>query len=69
MIVEDDGVGCSNQDELNEHRGSQHDNGQARTRTRLRRTHEADIAGTSVSQSSSAVLDLRRVTRKSSRPT
>ncbi|XP_058781767.1 uncharacterized protein LOC131655994 [Vicia villosa] len=69
MIV-DDGVGCSNQDELNEHRGSQHDNGRAQTRTtRLRRTHEADIAGTSASQSSSAVPDLRRVTRKSSRPT
>ncbi|KAL5076307.1 hypothetical protein RYX36_015291 [Vicia faba] len=69
-IVEDDEVGCSNQDELNEHRGSQHDNRRAQTRTRLCRTHEADIAGpSSNSQSSSAVTDLRRVTRKSSRPT
>ncbi|KAI5403972.1 hypothetical protein KIW84_051201 [Lathyrus oleraceus] len=29
MIVEDDGVGCSNQNELNEHRESQHDNERA----------------------------------------
>ncbi|KAK2442783.1 hypothetical protein P8452_21230 [Trifolium repens] len=66
-IVEDDGVGCSNQDELNEQRGSQHDNGRAQTRTRSRRTHEADTVGHGASQSSSAVSDMTRVTRKSSR--
>ncbi|GAU41786.1 hypothetical protein TSUD_137150 [Trifolium subterraneum] len=66
-IVEDDGVGCSNQGELNERRGSQHDNGWAQTRSRSRRTREADTVGPGASQSSSAVSDFTRVTRKSSR--
>lgn len=66
-IVEDEEVGCSNQDELNEHIESQRDSGQARKRNRPHRTNEADRVGLDASQSSSAVSDLRRVTRKSSR--
>lgn len=68
-IVEDDAVGCSNQDELNEPTESQHDNGRARTRTRSRSTLEADTVGPDASQSSSGVSDLRRITRKYSRRT
>ncbi|KAI5426556.1 hypothetical protein KIW84_032117 [Lathyrus oleraceus] len=49
MIVEDDRVGCSNQNKLNEYRESHHDNERARRRARLRRTHEADIAGPTAS--------------------
>ncbi|KAK7401132.1 hypothetical protein VNO78_12448 [Psophocarpus tetragonolobus] len=65
--VVDDEVGCNNQDELNENRESQHINGIPRKRGRGRRTDDADTGGSGTSQSSAAISDFRRVTRKSAR--
>jgi len=65
--VVDDEVGCSNQDELNENRETQNDNVLVRKKRRGRQTDEAETRDSGASQSSTANLDLRRVTRNSAR--
>ncbi|KAK7306754.1 hypothetical protein VNO77_44710 [Canavalia gladiata] len=65
--VVDDEVGCSNQDELNECRGSQHGNELARKRRRACGNDNADVRGSGESQSSTTISDTRRITRRSAR--
>ncbi|KAK7333917.1 hypothetical protein VNO80_30698 [Phaseolus coccineus] len=66
-VVVDDEVGCSNQDELNENREIQNDNVLTRKRRRGRQTDEVETGEPGASQSSAAILGLRRVTRNSAR--
>ncbi|XP_027913555.1 non-structural maintenance of chromosomes element 1 homolog isoform X1 [Vigna unguiculata] len=66
-VVVDDGVGCSNQDELNENKEIQNGNVLGRKRRRGRQTDDAETGGPGASQSSAAISGLRRVTRNSAR--
>lgn len=65
-VVDNDEVGCSNQDELNENREIQNGNVLVRKRRRLQRDN-AETGGSGASQSSAAISGLRRVTRNSAR--